>query len=221
MSLMPQDLQKQKTIYACLKPQLNSAQLMEAMLLWQDKYAAKPGFSVRYFADDVAKIANNAVTPKQLVLTMVAALTSKASALPDPTAEIEQYRLQHNRVAHTPATPYLEAFSVLIKKIFSLTPEVERSSIKATAYHHISARREQNSSPHLDMHLLKWLKDDSHLLRPAFVTPEQLSQAVSLIYELYCQYLGPVKTDALFADALKRLESNGGAIYTDIFKKLL
>jgi hypothetical protein len=221
MSKMPQDIEKQKALYACLKPQLNHTQLMEAMMLWQDKYAAIPGFSVRYFADDVAKISDNTITPKQLVLSMVAALTSNVGTRLDPSVEIERYRLQHNKVTNFPASPYIEAFSVLVKKIFSLTPDADSKSIKSTLHADILARKENSDSAHLDVHFLKWLKNDGHLLRPAFVTIEQLSTMVSLIYKLYCQHLGPVKTDALFAEALKRLETNGGAIYTDIFKKLL
>ena len=111
-------ISKQKAIYAGLKPLLNEQQLMEAMLVWQDKYAQDAGFSARYFSNDVAALTHNKVTSKKILISVIAELTGKKNHTEDPAPLINQYRFNQQRSSnHFFNLPDIAAFIVLTKKI--------------------------------------------------------------------------------------------------------
>lgn len=217
MSLSPQDTQKQTVIYHSLKAHLTHAQLMESMFIWQSKYAAKPSLAVRYFADDIARISGNSVTPKTLVMSLVGSLTSPAKNLPDPSEEIAKYCAAKSKITVSPVGQEVAALCALISKLFSFTPESEIVAIKHAFIDKIAST--QNPTVY-EQNLILWLNDNSHKILGAN-TIKPLRSTLNSLYTVYCEHLGPTQTDALLSNSLRRLESNGGAIYKDIYKRLL
>ena len=215
MSLSPQELQKQKVIYHSLKEHLTHPQLLEAMLIWQTKYSTTPGIAVRYFADDISAITNNHVSPKTLVVSMVLSLTSPAKNLPDPSEEIAQYCAENSTI--NPTGQEVAALCALISKLFSLTPEHSILKIKHAFIDDITSKGTLTT---YEKNLILWLNDSNHKIRGAN-TIKPLCDTMSSLYSHYCKHLGPTQTDTLLSTSLRRLESNGGAIYSDIYKKLM
>ena len=217
MSLSPQDLQKQSVIYHSLKKHLTHTQLLEAMYIWQSKYATEPGVAVRYFADDIARISDNKVKPKTLVMSMVSSLTSPTKNLPDPSEEIAKYCAAKSNTIINPVGQEVAALCALISKLFSFTPEPELTAIKRAFKQSIASIKKPTV---YEQNLILWLNDDTHKILGAN-TIKPLRNTLNALYTVYCEHLGPIQTDVLLANSLKRLESNGGAIYKDIYKKLL
>ncbi|HEY7773867.1 MAG TPA: hypothetical protein VIC26_11850 [Marinagarivorans sp.] len=219
MNLSPQAIKKQNIIFTSLRRYLQGDDLLQAMVIWQDKYAEKPGFSVRYFADDVAKLAGPHVKPKELVGHMVVALNTPKYPAEDATAALEQYRLRNGlNKESTLSTPELNAATVLLKKVADLTdPSIQRQIQMDVAL----AVSKAPIAPPLKTQILRWFDNSDYRFRAITFDIRDLRAVISLSYATYCDSLGPVKTDQLFAEALRRLESNGGAVYRDIFKQIM
>ncbi len=115
--------------------------------------------------------------------------------------------------------PEVSAFSVLIEKILSLCDKHLAESLRLDL---LKALKPLRISAPLSSALSLWLGDACrNPLSLQRVETEELRTVVSAVYGVLCHHLGPVKADQLLATALHRLESNGGAIYTGIFKSLL
>lgn len=219
MNLTPDAKRKQKAIFHCLKVFLPEKQLMEAMLLWQDKHAHKKGFSVRYFADDVAALTGGKHTPKKLTLTMVSAIANPVADQSDPAEHIAAYRLQVGRYVASQKSTQVTAFNVLLNKLFLLAGGELASAVKT----HL--KTECMASPLLSgalkVAMQKALRSENVELLLGDVPVASLKVIVNMAYVALCDNVGPVNADRLLSQTLARLESNGGAQYSDIFKSLL
>ena len=150
---------------------------------------------------------------------MVAELTGNKHHTEDPAPLINQYRFNQQRKSNQFfKLPELEAFTVLTQKIVSLCPEKIQKNLRLSMMANITSLP---IDANLSMQVLRWFGDYSHSINASNVNLEDLRQLVSLLYGELCKAIGPVKADAVLATALHRLESNGGAIYTELFKKML
>lgn len=217
MSLSTQDKRKQTAIYHSLKEHLTSTQLLEAMCIWQTKYSATPGIAVRHFADDIAKLTNNTVRPKALVMSMVGSLTASSAGLADPSEAIAKYRASKLQPNIEPVGQEVAALCALILKLFSFTPSADLPQIKHELKESIARK---NKKTFYEQDLLLWLNDSDHKIKGAN-TLKTLRATLNTVYTIYCEHIGPTQTDSLFSHSLRKLESNGGGIYRDIYKQLL
>jgi hypothetical protein len=189
------------------------------MLIWQDKYAKDEGFSARYFANEVAALTHNKVAPKQILISVIAELTSNKNHAEDPAPLINQYRFNQQRSSNQFfKLPELEAFTVLTQKILSLCPESVQRSLRLSMMTNIA---HLSIDANLSLQVMRWFGDHTLAINASSVNLKDLRQLVSLLYGELCEAIGPVKSDNLLATALQRLENNGGAIYSDLFKKML
>ena len=219
MNLTPDAKRKQKAIYHCLKTLLPEEQLMEAMLLWQDKHSHKKGFSVRYFADDVAALTGGKHTPKDLTLTMVSAIAKPAANHADPAEHIAAYRLQVGRYVASQKSTQVTAFNLLLNKLFLLAGAEVATAVKVQLKAECAVS--SGLSGALKAAMQKALRGDNVELLLGDVPVASLKLIVNMTYVALCEQVGPVNADRLLSQSLARLESNGGAQYTDIFKSLV
>ncbi len=219
MNLTPDAKRKQKAIYHCLKALLPEEQLMEAMLLWQDKHSHKKGFSVRYFADDVAVLTGSKHTPKDLTLTMVSAIAKPVANHADPAEHIAAYRLQVGRYVASQKSTQVTAFNLLLNKLFLLSGAEVASAVKLQLKAECAVC--SGLSGALKAAMQKALRGDNVELLLGDVPVASLKLIVNMTYVALCEQVGPVNADRLLSQSLARLESNGGAQYTDIFKSLV
>lgn len=219
MNLSPDAKRKQQALFHCLKTILPEEQLMEAMLLWQDKHSHKKGFSVRYFADDIAALTGGRHTPKALTLSMVSAMAQHPPGQTDPAEKIAAYRLQVGRYVASQKSTQVTAFNLLINKVLLLAGPETANAVKAHVKAQCAASNELSDPLKMAMH--KTLRSANIELLLGDVPVQSLKIIVNMVYVALCESVGPVNADRLLSQSLARLESNGGAQYTDIFKTLV
>lgn len=219
MNLSPDAKRKQNALFHCLSEILPKAQLLEAMVLWQDKHAHKAGFSVRYFADDVAALTGGRHTPKTLTLTMVSAIANNAVTYADAAEEISAYRLQIGRYMASTKATQVTAFNLLISKLLLLAGRDIAEAAKAQVK--IQCLADDSFSGTLKTAMAKALRAPDFELKLLDVPVAPLKALVNLFYVALCEEVGPIHADRLLSQSLARLESNGGAQYTDVFKALV
>lgn len=219
MNLTTDTRRKQTAIYHCLKELLTPQQLMEAMLLWQDKHAQRQGLAVRYFADDVAALTGGRHSSKVLTLKMVSAIAGARIDQADPSEHIAAYRVQVGRYVASQKSSQVTAFNLLINKLLLLAGDETAATVKKQVRAQVGAGTQFSST--LQTALVKALRAEPFELALGDVAVAHLKMAINLFYVALCDTVGPVHADRLFAQSLARLESNGGAQYTDIFKALM
>lgn len=211
---------RKRAIYTGLQPFLRDSELMEALILWESRYINEPKFSVRYFIGDLSKRLNRTADTKKLLLHLVATINKPAQELlPDPTDALEAYKRRRKVTPqHYYAAPEIEAFKALINKWLSL--EKTAAAIDVSRFVMLNLDR-LNIDPDLKVQTARWLADARKDINVSNVQLKDLRLIINLFYIGFCEYLGPNQADALLADAVTRLKSNGGAVFSDIFAKLL
>ncbi len=220
----PNLVTKKKAIYAGLRAHLSKREAIEALVMWEDRYAAKTGFSVRYFVSDLVKKHGAGKIPaKQIHMGIVSALSQgNVKDLEDPTELINSYRklndLPENETRYS--LPETEALEVLLKKLLLAIKEENKKNDIISYVRSQVKNLEVNKD--LKSEFINWLRDHQYKIRVAGkVEVRELQKITTLFYVACCEYLGPTETDAILAQTLHALSNNGGATFTHIFKKLL
>jgi hypothetical protein len=209
---------RKRVIYTGLQPYLCDTNLMEALILWENHYADQPKYSLRYYVSELAKSFELPVDQKHLFLNLVATMAKPDSELlPDPTTTLQAYKTNSTfNVNYTLAE--VDAFKALVTKWLSL---VQSSAAKDIAYFVMHDINRLKINADLKFQIGRWLEDETQIIKVAEVQVQDLRKIINLFYVGFCEYIGPSKTDALLAEAVTRLKSNGGAAFSEIFAKLL
>lgn len=211
---------RKRAIYTGLQPFLRDSELMEALILWESHYINEPKFSVRYFVGDLSRRINRPADAKKLFIHLVATMNKPTEQLlRDPTTALEAYKKRRNAaVVSQYATPEIEAFKVLVQKWLSL----EKSSTSANINRFVILNLGRlKIDPNLKVQTARWLADEHKDIKVSHIQFRDLRKIIHLFYMAFCEHVGRVKADTLLADAVTRLNSNGGAAFSDIFARLL
>lgn len=211
---------KKRAVYTGLQLHLPDRDALDALLLWEQKYAGRATFPIRYFVEEVVADISQAASAKKLLTSLVAALNApEAELLPDPQVFLDAHRSR----ASEPATddyrmPELEAFKLLVSKWL----ELAGPDMAAEALDHVVRYIHRLRMPiGEEAQLRLWLKNRNSALLVRHVEVKHLRALINLMYVGFCETLGPVKADALLGTAVERLKNNGGAAYSVVFAKLL
>ena len=91
---------RRRAVYTALIEHLSGDALWEALVLWEDVYAADAAFSVQKFLSDVLVTPELRARRVTILQGMVRALGQAPSALlPDPREQLMAYRLRQGRWA--------------------------------------------------------------------------------------------------------------------------
>lgn len=211
---------RKRAIFTALRPHLDDAEVMEALILWETHYCDTPKFALRYFIEDFSKRIERPKEAKKLFLHLLTTMNKpEQELLPDPSAALQAY-IQRRGAALTPpyAANEIEAFKVLINKWLQL----EQSSAAIDVSRYVAGNLVRlNIDPELKHHVANWLADENMPIKIHSVELKDLRQIINLFYIAFCEYVGPTRADALLAEAVNRLKANGGAAFSAIFAKLL
>ena len=213
-------IRRKRAVYTGLHPFLSNDELMEALIIWEAKYANTVGFSVRYYVADVIAQIKPHTDAKQLVVNLVSTLAKpEADLLSDPSYALDAYK-RHNKiyVESNFSIPILEAFQLFIIKWLK---QVDAQLAKAVVTDVAEELHTLAIASDLNDKMLDWLAKKSDRIRLPHVDPTELRKIVNLFYVAFCRHSGPVKTDELLSQAINALRSNGGAAYSELFKKIL
>lgn len=211
---------RKRAIYTGLHPYFNDDQIMEALVIWETKYAAAPGFSVRYYVADLINRIQPKHEAKEILLNLVSTLSKQEEELlPDPSQTLEAYK-RFNKI-HVNADfsiPLLEAFQLFIVKwLKQADPKIAEIVVRDVALEIHSLE----IAGDLRAKILDWLSKKIDRIRLPHVDATDLRKVVNLFYVSFCRHSGPVKTDEVLSQTVSALRNNGGAAYSELFKRIL
>lgn len=211
---------RKRALYTGLQPFLRDTELMEALILWESRYAGQPKFSLRYFVADLAQGLERPLEQKHLLVHLVATMAKPASELlPDPSPALSAYKTrQRTSATANYALAEVEAFCILVDKWLSLVQTSAAMDIGHFVRHNLERLK---ISADLKVQTARWLEDENQPIRLPSVEIQELRKIINLFYVGFCEYLGPTQADILLAEAVSRLKSNGGAAFAAVFNKLL
>lgn len=211
---------RKRALYTGLQPFLRDTELMEALILWESRYAGQPKFGLRYFVADLVKSLERPVEHKHLLVHLVATMNKPADELlPDPTAALSAYKTRRRTSAYATYTlAEVEAFSILVDKWLSLTQSAAAIDIGNFVRRNLGRL---NINTDLKLQVEHWLEDEKQRIKVPRVEIQDLRKIINLFYIGFCEYVGPTRADTLLAEAVTRLKSNGGAAFSEVFNKLL
>lgn len=211
---------RRRALYTGLQPFLRDTELMEALILWESQYADQPKFGLRYYVADLVKKIGRPQDHKQMLVNLVATMSKSAEELlPDPSAALAAYKTRRGTSTYVNYTlAEIDAFCMLVDKWLSLVKSAAAIDIGNFVKKNLS-RIKINTDLRIQME--RWLEDDNQHIRVPRLEIQELRRVINLFYIGFCEYLGPVRADALLEEAVTRLKSNGGAAFSDVFNKLL
>lgn len=211
---------RKRALYTGLQPFLRDTELMEALILWESRYADQPKFSLRYFVADLVKSLDRPVEHKHMFVHLVATMAKPANELlADPSAALLAYKTRRRTSSYASYTlPEIEAFKVLVDKWLSLVQSGAAMDIGNFVLRNLDRL---NINADLKFQTGRWLEDETQTIKVPAVQVQDLRKIINLFYVGFCEYLGPTKADSLLAEAVSRLKSNGGAAFSETFAKLL
>jgi len=214
-------VRKKRALYTGLSPYLDGTDLMKVLAHWEANYSNSATFSVRYFISDISKVIGRKIDTKKILINVVSSLNKPESELlPDPNIALKRYKQSQN-IPNTIGQYKIqeaEAFELLIEKWLNLVKPKDLEQI---------TRSVSRALPHADLQndfimlISRWLNTDENFKCPSYVEAEDLRILTNLFYQGFCEVLGPVTADELLNEAVTRLQANGGAVYRDVFVKLL
>lgn len=211
---------RKRALYTGLQPYLRDSELMEALILWESRYADQPKFGLRYYVADLLKSLDRQLEHKHLLVHLVATMNKPPEQLlPDPSAALSAYKTRRRTSAYATYTlAEVEAFSILVDKWLSLVQSSAAMDIGNFVRRNLGRL---NINTDLKLQVEQWLEDENQRIKVPRVDLQDLRKIINLFYIGFCEYLGPTRTDVLLAEAVSRLKSNGGAAFSEVFNKLL
>lgn len=208
---------KKRAVYTGLQPLLSDSELVAALRLWEEKYAARKNPSVRYFIEEVVESIDGRMSVKALLPVVVKAFYLPESDLlswPD-----HLFRPEKRCVSVSDYTmPELEAFKLLVTKWMELAGPTNADDAREYVLH---AMPNLGLPRKLEVDIANWLHQPAVRISHLNVTVKDLQSMINLFYMAFCTSLGPVKADELLSRTVERLRNNGGAAYQTLFSKLL
>jgi len=209
-------IERRRLIYSALARHLKHDRLLEALWLWEQKYALTSGLELRKFVSDIVLENDSPEFKSKLYksLTKVTYFPGDVELLPDPYDAMHQYRQQCNG-----AFKYIAPFDNQLSKPFStivfqrmletLLTQIKRENSIA----HEKLRQSLRSAilrldmeANLKLELTNWLQKNSDEMQ--LIYPEKFMSAfINEIYVYCCNEFGPIKSDKILANSIE--DANG------------
>lgn len=212
--------EKKRAIYTGLYPYLETDNLMEALVLWEQKYADSPAFAVQHFINDICLAHDLKTLRRDMLLSLVKTLALPAEELlPDPSAQVNGYKKLHNKTAAVEyTTRELIALQRLVITLMEQTTVEIRVSIKEFV---LEQAGRSKIDPQLKRELQLWLSKQTLSMKVLAPDIEDIRRIINFFYVGFCEYLGPVETDQLLGKCVAKLTDNQTNDYTDVIRALL
>lgn len=186
---MSQDISlRRRAIYTGLKPFLEEDALHDALLFWEERYAAAPRFTLQRFVAELCREGELRTRRSAVLLSLVQAMSLPVSSLlPDPL----------QRSSPTPNASALQtvAFEALVNALLEESGQSQHYSLRLDLLASLDPRR---LPPPVCRALQHWLGNKSTLNLPG-CDPDILRALVNRIYVILCERAGPVVADRMLA----------------------
>lgn len=204
-------VQQRRLVYSALARHIKQDRLLEALWLWEQKYALTGNLELRKFVTEITTEDDPPELKSNMFKTLAKAtyFPGEVDLLPDPYDAMQQYRQQCNGTFkyispfdHQIATPFatvvfqrmLETMLIQIKRENNVAHE---NIMRQIMSHLLQQKLETTRKDELS----KWLHrkiDSLQLLYPESF----MSSFLNTLYITCCEYFGPVLTDKMLAKTI-------------------
>ncbi|MGD8571354.1 MAG: hypothetical protein PVF34_06685 [Gammaproteobacteria bacterium] len=208
--------ERRRVVYSALAHHLKQERLLEALWLWEQKYALTSGLELRKFVSEIILKEDDPELKSKVYksLTKATYFSEDIELLPDPYDAMQKYREQCNGTFkyispfdNQLSIPFstavfqkiLETLFVKIKHENSIVYEYFSRLLKTKLIElQLEANRKQE--------ITDWLDKKTDTLRLAY-SETFMSKLLNEIYQFCCDQFGPMTSDKILAEAIKEADS--------------
>lgn len=214
-----------RAIYTGLKPYLPADELIDAMILWQLRYSTGQAYALHSFLSDLGNNNNYLkMIRSDLHRSLTAALFGPDEALEDdPMTQIERQISSRkdsspasimpkippsaSKQEAPPASPMTLVFEAFLGRFLDSLDNEHDTGLQVREYlvSHLDKIPLEGLTAN---NVADWLFGRQQRLANGLSHPE-MRALLHIAYVLACEYIGPVVTDKLLADAVRHGESLG------------
>ncbi|MCB5184605.1 hypothetical protein LG201_05245 [Methylobacillus gramineus] len=200
---------RRRAVFTGLRPFFGDEELLSAVALWERKYAVQPAFALSGF------IAQCCVRPElksqrgPMLRAVVGALDLPAAQLlPDPGSQLQGAATLVQRTTHPGADDKTSMFVILLSTMLTLVDPSLQGIVRTRLLSQLGELKIEGLRRQA---LHDWLA--GHVSAVAYSYSLDLLQIfINQAYVEMCEALGPVKTDQLLAQAIRRAEVQGESL---------
>ena len=206
-----------RAIYTGLKPFFPEDELLAAVSLWQVRYSDGPAYALHGFLNDICANEPLRQMRNEVHRSLRQALFGPDEALEsDPLLQIERWKnTQRDVIASTktdraaqnnmPRKPRTLVFESLFERFLALIEERQHISLQIRG--HIDRHLEKIlSNGPASIQVSRWLGGKQARLDDGLEVAE-MRAILHMAYVLACEYVGPVATDSMLAEAVRHCEA--------------
>lgn len=196
-------MQKRKAIQEALQPFMDASLLAETLGVWEEKYSHLPTFALQHFLHEICQ--------HKLLLAqrskMLQALIRSLSALPDDVLESSKKNAPPQKAAvyvqkEKGQSPELSMFIDLVEGLIAFSSRDIPEKIRLYVMENLP-KADIDTENRWAIHA--WL-DEERQLKEIALDIRSMQQVINLVYIALCEYLGPVKADAVLNTVLASVQ---------------
>ena len=211
---------KKRIVYTALKPFFKEIKLIQAMILWEKKYANLPSSEVQRFVYDIKNTLDASADIRGIHLNLIRAASLPEDKLQsDPTTKIRNYLAKSGKSLNADyRLPELEIAEVFLEKWRTYLSAMEYETLVEYVIENL---HHQNVDPILSMELTSWLNDNVEQIKIPNADNSDLRKIINLYYVASCEIVGPIKTDQILSKVVNGLKSNGYANFSELIDRII
>ncbi len=192
---------RRRIINTSLKGLLTSTEILQAIDIWEKNFYSSPSFRIPSFISKAQEGLNFSDEIKRDLLKRL----SKSLASPLESLEPDPFKKQE--VLKEKLVGKYVIFDFLLSKLLA---NLKKPDIKMLQDNLLASIPKTNLSIIAKQSLSKWCTsittNDIEKIT-SNLKPTEMSEVLDLLYDFFCEALGPVKTDQIFAEAIRSAEN--------------
>lgn len=193
---------------------------MQAMILWENKYANEPKFAMRKFVADLGKRYGKTLAEAEVLSKLIRTMAlPENKLLPDPSTEIDFYKKHFNIKSKViKRSSELMVFMQFMEELIKELPFDVHRTVKQFL---VEGLHSVDISTSFRRELVFWLKGKTATVEMPSVDVHQMRLVINFTYVALCEYVGPMQADQILGEVVNRLKRNNNKSVEAIIMKLI
>ncbi len=198
--------QKKLAIEGALTPYLSDDNLMQALRIWEEKYALQPTFALQRFLNEFCDSATLKAQRSQILQSLIRAL-SGADGKPLDASRRSERSTAATTAASAPvvaaSNAAVQCCTQLVEAVFARTPGDMHVKMRLFILQSLPGMK----LPQMAQRAVHaWLSQQYRIPADVSIEEKALRHLVNLAYISLCEFLGPVKADQILHEAVVATE---------------
>ncbi len=206
-------VRRRRAVYTGLRPYMEEDQVLEALLLWEERFADGPVYALHGFVSEVCRLGGLASRHGEIYRSLMRALTQDEGELQaDPAPSLERYARDRATPAATPVQApardcaHITVFAAVSDALLATLEERDSERAFKVRVDVMDRLNELRLPPRQAQAVSRWLMQQGNDL------PCELDETVlqGLLHRLYvrgCELFGPVQVDQALAEATRKAQA--------------